>query len=325
MNDERPEIADAAPTCLNHVIAAGANLRVKESIRVALEATFATGEAFPHTLLAGCAGTGKSMYAAIVAREMGMERPVAVLGQTVQSPASLNGILLGLDERQVLLIDEVHTLDADCQHALLRAMENREVYLEGVGSARKPKTIRLPPFTLIGATTDPHVLISPLLDRFRLQLQLATYEAEELVSLLRQRTRALGWSVEHDDVFLAVACRARGTPRVALRLLESVRRVTSANGSDELTIRHALQAFELEGLDSTGLTPSDRDYLLALYDSGKPLRLNVLATRLMMPAQSVVKLVETHLVREGLVLKGDGGRSLTDRGMEYARALAATD
>jgi len=89
MNDERPEIADAAPNCLNHVIAAGANLRVKETIRIALESCFVTGEAFPHTMLAGCAGTGKSLYADVISKEMGLERSVAVLGQTIQSPMSL--------------------------------------------------------------------------------------------------------------------------------------------------------------------------------------------------------------------------------------------
>jgi holliday junction DNA helicase RuvB len=321
MNNEAPDIAAAAPTTLNHVIASGANLMVKERIRVALESCYATGEPFPHALLVGSKGVGKTLYSQVVSYECGESKPLVVLGQTLREPAAVNGLLLSLEEKAICTIDEVHTLSVDGQHCLLRALENREIFLAGTGTRRRPLTVKLPPFTLIGATTDEHLLIPPLLDRFRLILRLVPYSSTELAELLRQRAQTLRWQVAGDDVLLAVSRRARGTPRLALRLLESIRRTATACGSNVLRIEDAQRTFELEGLDASGLDRLDREYLRALHEVGGPVRLNVLSARLMAPAQSITKLVETHLLRLGLVTKVEAGRTLTDRGVEYVRAL----
>jgi Holliday junction DNA helicase RuvB len=320
INNEKRDMADAGPPTLNHVVTGAANASVKERICIALEAAFATGEPVAHLLLSGPPGTGKTMWANLIARENGLDKPITVLGQTIGSPQSLNGILLGLDEKAILFIDECHTLSVDCQNTLLRSMESREIYLEGGGASRKPKVLKVAPHTVIGATTDPHLLISPLTERFRLHLTLSPYGNDEVRAMVEQRAQAMGWLLE-EDVALAVACRSRGTPRIALRLLEAVRRVSLSRGHPIFSLNDAMDAFNLEGLDAIGLSKIDRDYLSVLHDAGRPVRLNVIATRLQMPAASVSKLIENHLIREGYVLKDDGGRMLTERGLEYVRPL----
>jgi Holliday junction DNA helicase RuvB len=322
MPEPTSNIADSGPPTIQHVVASGENRKVIESIQIALEATFNSQRPMPHVLLCGSAGTGKTLYSTLICKSLGVE-PVVVLGQTLRTAADVNAVLVGLtDVQPALVIDEIHTLGADGQHALLRAMENGEVFLEPSGRRSKPVTIKLNKLTVIGASTDEHQLIEPLRDRFRLILRLSPYSDEDIDALLRQRVRLLGWEFD-DAVFRMIAIRSRGVPRWSLRLAESVWCTATAEGASVVRGDHAAKTFDLEGIDRHGLMKMDRDYLAVLSESEGSVRLNVIGTRLGVPVQSLVKQVEPYLVRIGLVTKDDGGRRLTPRGIEHLRSQAA--
>lgn len=319
MSERTNNIADAGPPTLHHVVASGENLKVVESLKIAVEASFNAHRPMPHVLLTGGPGTGKSMYAGLICKALGVTEPVVVLGQTLRTAADVNGVLVGLSEANPLIvIDECHTLAADAQHALLRAMENGEVFLEAGGRRTKPITFKLPRLTIIGASTDEHLLLEPLRDRFRLILRLSPYSQDDIEALLRQRVRVLGWEFD-EAVFSLVAARSRGVPRWSLRLAESVWRTATAEGASVVRSDHADRTFELEGIDGCGLAKLDREYLTVLAESDGPVRLNVLATRMGVPHQTLVKQVEPYLVRVGLVTKDDGGRRLTASGINHVR------
>jgi holliday junction DNA helicase RuvB len=169
-------------------------------------------------------------------------------------------------------------------------------------------------FTLIGATTDPHGLILPLADRFKLVLNLQYLSTDELAEVVRQRCAALQWRIE-DTVIPLIAQRAKGTPRTALKLLEAARRCCRAEGANTVTLEHFTRACELEQVDTLGLDSVQQQYLGLLADG--PCRLNVLASLLGLAPRTISSVVEPFLQRAGLVVKLDSGkRSLTKRGYD---------
>lgn len=304
------EIGDVAPTSLAHLIG---QRSVVEQVRVALDAAHQDGKKFDHALLVGPAGCGKTQTAKVVAQEMAAEFQ-EVLGQALQSPADLNALLLGAKDRDVILIDEAHELDREFQTALYLAIDQRRVLLQGRG--RTPQAIPLGDFTLLLATTDEFKLLQPLRDRMRLCLRFGFYSPDELADLIRQRAAALGWAVGV-NVFAPVAERSRGTPRLALRLLQAARRVCRSEGDDRITIAHLERACGLEGIDRLGLGPTEQQYLVVLGDGAS--RLNVIASRLGLPTRTVAEVTEPFLIRVGLVAKDDQGRrELTAEGREHA-------
>ncbi len=324
MTEHTTNIADSGPPTLHHVVASGDNLKVIESLKIAIDASFNSQRPMPHVLLAGGPGTGKSMFAGLICKSLGITEPVVVLGQTLRTASDVNGVLVGLTETQpALVIDECHTLSAEAQHALLRAMENNEVFIEPSGSRTRPITIKLKHLTIIGATTNPELLLEPTLDRFRLILRLSPYSQADIEALLRQRVRLLGW--EFDDAVLPmIAARSRGIPRWSLRIAESVWRTATAEDASVIRADHADKTFDLEGIDGHGLNRLDREYLAVLADGDGPVRLNVIATRLGVPTQTLVKNVEPFLVRLGVVTKDDGGRRLTTQGMQHIRGVVVS-
>jgi holliday junction DNA helicase RuvB len=308
---ERNEINDVAPTSLSHIIG---QRGVVEQVRVALDAAQMDGLPFPGALLVGPAGVGKTQLARVIAAEMAAGWHEG-LGQAVQSPADLHALLLGAGERDVVLIDEAHELKRPMQTALYLALDRRRLVLGGRGSGRAPQSIPLADFTLMLATTDEYKLLQPLRDRMRLVLRFGFYSAEELVELLRQRSRGLCWAVD-DGVLAPIAARSRGTPRLALRLLQSCRRVARSEGEAVVRLEHLERACHLEQLDGLGLGPTDQRYLLLLAEG--PSRLNVIASRLGLPPRTVAEVTEPYLLRAGLVVKDDGGRrQLTAEGREH--------
>src|SRR5262249_23003801 len=164
---------------------------------------------------------------------------------------------------------------------------------------------------------DEYCLLQPLRDRMRLVLRFSFYSTDELAILLRQRSRALNWSVD-EAVFAQVALRARGTPRLALRLLQSARRVCRAEGERAITLAHLERACGLEQIDELGLGPVEQEYLGILAEGDS--RLNVIASRLGLPARTISQVTESFLIRAGLVVKDDNGcRQLTALGREHLR------
>lgn len=305
---ERPEINDVAPTSLSHIIG---QRSVVEQVRVAVEAAFADSRKFDHGLLVGPPGVGKTALAQVIAQEMAVEFTEA-LGQSVKNAGDLNALLLAAKDKSVLHLDEAHELKKEFQTALYRAVEGRKLFIQGRSSVQ---TIPLADFTLLLSTTDEYRLLQPLRDRMKLVLRFQFYTEDDLTVLLRQRTRALNWAVD-EAVFIPVARRSRGTPRLALRLLQAARRVCRAEGERTITPAHLELACGLEGIDALGLGPTEQEYLGVLADGDS--RLNVVASRLGLPARTVSQVCEPFLLRAGLVVKDDNGRrQLTALGREH--------
>lgn len=307
---ERSEINDVAPTSLARLIG---QRSVVEQVRVALDAAHMDGLSFPGSLLVGPPGVGKTQTAKVIAAEMASDYH-EVLGQAIQSSADLNALLLGAKGRDVVLIDEAHEIEKSFQTALYLAIDQRRVFLQGGRSGRTPQSIPLADFSLLLTTTDEFKLLQPLRDRMKLILRFEFYSTGELVELLRQRSRGLGWSVD-DNVLAPIAARSRGTPRLALRLLQSCRRVCRSEGENSIRLAHLERACELEQIDGLGLGPTERQYLCLLAEGDS--RLNVIASRLGLPSRTVSEVTEPFLIRAGLVVKDDQGRrQLTAAGRE---------
>jgi Holliday junction DNA helicase RuvB len=308
---ERHEINEVAPTSLRHLIG---QRSVVDQVKVALDASQMDGQSFPSTLCVGAAGCGKTQVAKVIAAEMGSDFH-EVLGQAIASPADFNALLLGAKDRDVCLIDEAHELEKEFQTALFMAIDQKRVFLQGGTIGRIPQSIPLADFTLLLATTDEYRLLLPLRDRMKLTLRFEFYQADDLVELLRQRSRALGWLVD-DKVYFPIAERSRGTPRLALRLLQSCRRVCRSEGKNGITLDHLERACSLEQLDFLGLGPTEQQYLRVLAEGAS--RLNVIGSRLGMPSRTVAEVTEPFLIRTGLVIKDDQGRrQLTAKGREH--------
>lgn len=303
------------PPTLDHVIG---QPQVTAKLKVAVEAAFADQQPMPHVMLTGPAGVGKTMIAQVVAREMATEF-VETLGQSLWTTGVLNGFLLSASEpRPVLFIDEAHEMPLSIQTALLKALDERAVYLCNENN-RKVSKLEIEPFTLVLATTNPEGLLQPLRDRMRIVCQLRRYGSDDLVSLLRQKVSQLQWQVE-EAVLVEISKRSFGTPRLALRLLEAVRRSARAAGATVIDAAHAKAAFKLEEIDEIGLGPDERMYLSILAEASGPLRLGVIASRMGQPPMAVSNVVESNLVWLGLIERSDRGRTLTAAGLSHVHS-----
>jgi Holliday junction DNA helicase RuvB len=309
MSDQANEINDVSPSSLSHVIG---QRSVVEQVRVAVEAAFADNRKFDHALLVGPSGTGKTQVACVVAYEMAT-RLHEVLGQGVKAPADLNAILLAAQDKEIVHFDEIHEMKREFQTALYRAVEERKLFVQGRSS--RVQSIPLADFTVLLSTTDEFSVQQPLRDRMKLILRFDLYSTDDLTTLVKQRSLGLRWKVD-PEVFPLIAQRSKGTPRLALRLLQSCRRVCRADGKDTITLGHLERACLLEGTDHLGLGPVEQQYLRILAEGDS--RLNVVASRLGLPARTVSHVVEPFLLRAGLVLKDDQSRrQLTALGREH--------
>ena len=275
--------------------------------------------AFPHMILSGPGGTGKTLLSEIIAREI--KHPIRLqMGQSLTGPARVGDVLLSLAENDVLFIDEMHGLKSACQETLYRAMEDG-VFVPILKSGKQVmEPVPLPPFTLIGSTTDEWALLQSLLQRFKYRIRLERMTAEELSQAIVQRAKRRGWDLT-DDAARMIAGRSHGTPRIAIGLLDGCMDMALSGDStaiDELIVDATCREW---GIDELGLNKVDRKYLGFLAEAGgKPVRLNVLATRLDGLSRRTVEMrVEPDLVWIGLVEKAADGRRLTEAGREYVK------
>jgi Holliday junction DNA helicase RuvB len=310
---EPTDLRDVQPTSFRHVIG---QKHVTEALRIACEASFAEGKRLDETLLCGPPGLGKSALVSVLASEVGVQF-TEVLSQSITNASELNSVLLSASEG-ILFLDEIHLLHPVQQHVLLQVLDKRRLFLSG---GRSVQSIPVAPFTLVGATTDQDGIIGPLIDRFRLVLHLDYYDESDLALIVHQRCRSLQWDYE-SALLEEIAKRARGTPRIALRLLQSCRRVQLAERAKSLSLDHLKRACDIERISSVGLDRLQQTYLAHL--SGGPLRLNVLSSMLGVSTKVLTKTVEPFLLRAGLVVKTDLGlRNLTESGQSHVNQIRA--
>jgi holliday junction DNA helicase RuvB len=296
--------------------------RVKEQLAIALEAAKARGEALDHVLLVGPPGLGKTSLAYIVREELGVGIRT-VSGPALERKGDMAAILTALEERDVLFIDEIHRLNRAVEEILYPALEDfRLDIIVGQGPAARTLTLDLPPFTLVGATTRTGLLTTPLRDRFGMTYRLDYYDVEELGAIVRRAARILGVEIA-EAAAGEIARRARGTPRVANRILRRVRDVAEVRHDGVVTLEVAREALELLEVDGEGLERVDRELLGAIlhkFDGG-PVGLSTLAVALGEEPDTIEDVYEPYLLQLGLIQRTPRGRIVTKLGRAHVGAF----
>ena len=281
----------------------------KANLRVFIDAACARGEALDHVLLFGPPGLGKTTLAQIVARELGVGFR-ATSGPVLAKAGDLAAILTNLEPRDVLFIDEIHRLAANVEEILYPAMEDHALDLIiGEGPSARSVRIDLAPFTLVAATTRAGLLATPLRDRFGIPVRLEFYTPEELQRVLIQAARKMGVNLAADGA-AEIAARARGTPRVAGRLLRRVRDFATAEGVSVIDQACAARGLARLEVDGAGLDSLDRRYLRALIDNygGGPAGVETLAYAIAEARDAVEDVVEPFLLQQGFIQRTPRGR-----------------
>ncbi len=283
-----------------------------ESLRVSVEAARQRAEPLDHVLLSGPPGLGKTTLAAIMANEMGASL-VTTAGPSLERGADLMGILTNLAERDVLFIDEIHRLPRVVEELLYPAMEDFSInFVMDKGLNARTMRIPLRPFTMVGATTRPGMLSSPLRERFGIFHHLDFYSGEELAAIIRRSASILGASLGAGGAE-AIAQRARGTPRIANRLLRRVRDYAQVKADGTVTAEIARRALDQEGVDEAGLDRLDRRFLTAIIENykGGPVGLEAIAATINDEAETLAEVVEPFLLKIGYVVRSPNGRKAT--------------
>jgi Holliday junction DNA helicase RuvB len=295
--------------------------RVKEQLAIALEAAKGRGEALDHVLLAGPPGLGKTSLAYIVREELGVGLR-SVAGPALDRKGDMAAILTSLEERDVLFVDEIHRLNRAVEEILYPALEDfRLDIIVGQGPAARTLTLDLPPFTLVGATTRTGLLTTPLRDRFGMTYRLEHYEPEELARIVRRSARILDLEIV-EEASEEIARRARGTPRVANRILRRVRDVAEVRHDGAVSLEVAREALTLLEVDAYGLERADRELLAAIahkFDGG-PVGLSTLSVALAEEPDTIEDVYEPYLLQLGLIQRTPRGRVVTRLGREHVLA-----
>ena len=289
--------------------------QARENLKVFIAAARARGEALDHVLLHGPPGLGKTTLAQIVARELGASFR-ATSGPIIAKAGDLAAILTNLQARDVLFIDEIHRLNPAVEEMLYSAMEDFQLDLMiGEGPAARSVRIDLPPFTLVGATTRSGLLTTPLRERFGIPLRLNFYEVDELVSIVSRAAGIHGIKMTEDGA-REIARRARGTPRIAGRLLRRVRDFASVAGREVVDAIAADGALTRLEVDRAGLDAMDRRYLTCIIENygGGPVGVETLAAALSEQRDVIEDVIEPYLMQQGLVQRTPRGRMLAAQG-----------
>ncbi|HIE08355.1 MAG TPA: Holliday junction branch migration DNA helicase RuvB [Armatimonadetes bacterium] len=292
--------------------------KVKERLKIFIEAARRRGEPLEHVLLTAPPGLGKTTLAHIIANEMGVPI-VATSGPALERPADLAAILTNLEEGSVLFIDEIHRLPRVVEEILYPAMEEFRLDLViGKGPGARTIKLDLPKFTLVGATTRAGLLTGPLRDRFGITHHLDFYPVEDLVLIVERSARILGVPVEEGGAF-EIARRSRGTPRVCNRLLRRVRDYAEVKADGVITEGVAKEALEMLEVDEAGLTAEDRRYLLTIIEKfdGGPVGVETLCAAVSEERDTLEDVYEPFLLKAGFIERTPRGRVATRRAYEH--------
>jgi len=284
----------------------------RANLKVFVEAAKQRGEALDHVLFVGPPGLGKTTLAQIMAREMGVNFR-STSGPVIAKAGDLAALLTNLEERDVLFIDEIHRLSPAVEEILYPAMEDYQLDLIiGEGPAARSVKIDLAKFTLVAATTRLGLITNPLRDRFGIPVRLNFYTVEELELIVRRGARILGMPMG-DDGAVEIARRARGTPRIAGRLLRRVRDFASVAGVEKVDRRIADEALSRLEVDQLGLDQLDRRYLIMIASNfgGGPVGIETIAAGLSEPRDAIEDIIEPYLIQQGFIQRTPRGRVLT--------------
>ena len=286
--------------------------QARANLKVFIEAAKKRGEALDHVLFVGPPGLGKTTLAQIMARELGVNFR-STSGPVIAKAGDLAALLTNLEENDVLFIDEIHRLNPAVEEILYPAMEDFQLDLIiGEGPAARSVKIDLAKFTLVAATTRLGLLTTPLRDRFGIPVRLNFYTVEELEFIVRRGARILGLPMS-DDGALEVARRARGTPRIAGRLLRRVRDFAVVAEAETVTAKIADAALNRLEVDSIGLDQLDRRYLdqIARNFGGGPVGIETIAAALSEPRDAIEDIIEPFLIQQGFIQRTPRGRVMT--------------
>lgn len=287
--------------------------KIKDILSIYIEAAKQRNDSLDHVLFYGPPGLGKTTLAGIIANEMGVHIKVTS-GPAIEKPGEMAAILNGLQEGDILFIDEIHRLNRQVEEVLYPAMEDFAIdILIGKGTAARSVRLDLPRFTLIGATTRAGLLTAPLRDRFGVVQHLEFYSLEELMLIIRHSARILQVEIDEQGA-MELARRSRGTPRLANRILKRVRDFAQVKYDGRITLEAANTALDMLDVDKLGLDQTDRTLLTTMIEKfgGGPVGLDTLAAAIGEDSGTVEDVYEPYLLKNGLIIRTPRGRMATE-------------